>query len=89
MRKRASDLLDGAVDGAVANTHGRLLSHVETDLRGYPGREFRVQLPENFVMHAKIFLVRQRLYQVVVVTTTGRAFRPEVFTFLESFRLAE
>ena len=38
---------------------------------------------------ARIFVVRHRLYQVVVVSKTDKALRPEVFGFLESFRLTE
>jgi hypothetical protein len=86
-QKPASAFLDGAVDGAIANTHSKLLSHTEISLRGHAGREFRAQAADDLVMHARILLVGRRFYQIVVVTKTRSALKREVFKFLESFSL--
>jgi hypothetical protein len=88
-RKAPSALLDGAVNGAVANIHGRLLQHSEISLGAYPGREFRAQTHDGHVMHVRVFVVRHRVYQIMVVSKTDKALRSEVFSFLESFRLVE
>ena len=88
-RRAPSALLDGGVKGAVANIHGRLLQHSEISLGAYPGREFRAQAHDGLVMHARLFVVRHRVYHVLVVSKNDKAFRAEVFSFLESFRLVE
>lgn len=95
--------LDAGRDNALAqNASNKLLSERETSLDGYAGREWLVD-GGNFVLRARAYLVKGRLYQLVLVTSRGTAFmnaRPSADPaartdfyemvsgrFLDSFRL--
>ncbi len=64
----AQSLLDGARDGAINNTHARLIEEKQRHLGEFPGREIRAELPATGIqMRAFIFLVKRRLYQIIIV----------------------
>jgi hypothetical protein len=90
---QASDpeaILAGARDGAVANVNGQLVSDTEISLDGYPGREFSASVTQNgqdFVLRQRVFLVGNRLYQMVVIVPKGTESSTEVEDFLHSFQL--
>jgi hypothetical protein len=82
-------ILDGARDGAVKNTQGRLIDEADIALGAYPGRELNVESSGGTnVMQAHLYVVNHRLYQVIVVTGKGRASSPDLQKFLDSFKLA-
>ena len=81
-------VLDGARDGAVLNTLGKLLSELLIELDGYPGREIKISVAGGKVtIQGRMFLVRNRLYQVLVGTPVDDSYEPAVSRFLDSFRL--
>lgn len=83
-----AELLDGARDGAVANLQGRLLTELLIEHEGHPGREFRIEVPGGTATsQVRMFLVENRLYQMVVVTPREQAFSEDVARFLDSFGL--
>jgi hypothetical protein len=92
---KASDpatMLAGARDGAVANANGQLVSDVEVTLNGYPGREFSAAVTQNgqeFVLRQRVYMVGNRLYQVLVLVPKGEEDSPEVEAFFQSFQLTE
>ena len=64
----AQSLLDGARDGALKNTNARLIDDKERHLGEFLGKEIRAELPNTDVqLWAFIFLVKHRLYQIIVV----------------------
>ena len=81
--------LDGARDGMVRNIHAKLKSSSRITLNGrYPGREVQATLPnKKGIVRAKIFIVDQRLYQVLVIGTTSWATSDDANRFLNSFAL--
>jgi len=80
-------VLDGARDGAVANTQGTLLSELIIEVEGNPGREVKISVDGGKATSiAKIFLVGDHLYQAIVVTPRDDAYRPGVRRFLDSVR---
>jgi hypothetical protein len=63
-RVGSASLLDGARDGAVANTQGKLLSELIIGIAGNPGRELKISAAGGKgTGRAKLVLVGNRLYQ--------------------------
>ena len=84
----AEKLLDGARDGAVSNVQGKLLNEVSISLEKYPGREIRIQVPDGkHTIQTRMYLVKNRLYQVMIVTPKEDSFSKDVTKFLDSFKL--
>jgi hypothetical protein len=66
-----------------------LLGEVENIVLGeYPGKHFKLELPDGSVGSYRIFYVDHRLYQLSVRTHTDRVGAEEVSRFLDSFKLS-
>jgi hypothetical protein len=88
--RNADKMLDGARDGAVSSIQGKLLSELIISLDKYPGREIRIEAPDGkHTIQTRIYLVKNRLYQVGVVTPKEGSFSEDVTKFLDSFKLLE
>ena len=89
----ADTLLDGARDGAIKSFHGKITEEKKITLDGNPGREFNVdaRLKEKIDanMKARIYLVKNRLYQVLVVGEKGKLSTADMDSFVESFKLVK
>ena len=89
-----NDVLDGAVQGGVANVNGKLTRQTDFPLGAYPGREAEFDAPAQGsqpAMHIKsrYFLVNNRLYQVMVVAPQNQGLPAAAQKFLDSFKLIE
>lgn len=86
-------LLDGSRDGAVSNVGGTLINEDTIDLEGNPGRSLiidtQTETGEAATVHARLYLVDNRLYQVLVVVPQTAAEQVNVSTFLDSFTLSD
>jgi hypothetical protein len=83
-------ILDSSRDGAVANLEGKLASEKDIKLGKYTGREIRINVAGGKqLFRARVYLVEQRLYQVVVFGTREAATSKEADKFLDSFKLTE
>jgi hypothetical protein len=93
----ARNVLDGGAQGAVASLSGELLELKEITLVAHPGRALKAKLPDGKILRARMFLVRQRLYQIAITTPAESGSPVEQTTFYElaaskflnSFKLAE
>jgi hypothetical protein len=86
----AAPMLAGARDGGVGNVNGQLVSDAEVTLNGYPGREFSAsvtQAGQEMMLRERVYLVGNRLYQVLVLVPKGQENSTEVEDFLQSFQL--
>lgn len=87
----AEKMLDGARDGAVGNTHGKLTSETAITLAGHPGREVVIEARGEdrppATIKGRLFMVQNRLYQVTVVAPRARSGDQAVDDFLQSFKL--
>ena len=89
-------LLDGGRDTALANMKGKLKSEKEITLEGYPGRHTVAEI-DGGVINARTYVVKNRIYQVMVVTPVFEDMSAEgvelfnsfVDKFLDSFELAK
>jgi len=84
-------ILDGSRDGAVRNANGKLVLENKISLDGNPGRELVIDAKgkggQDATMKARVFLVKNRLYQVMVVAPKGQVSGAEIDDFLKSFKL--
>ena len=85
------DLFAGVRDTWVKRVEGKLLTSSPVTLEGkYPGLEFtaegRVKDAGAF-LHARVYLVDQRLYQVVSMARKGEISQGVVNRFLASFKI--
>jgi hypothetical protein len=85
----AKALLDGVRDG-LKGTDGKVVQDEETTARAgtetITGRAFRIEAGSN-VVRARVFLVENRLYQVMVTGKKSAVDRATADEFLKSFEL--
>jgi len=85
-------ILDGARDGQVETVKGTLLSEKEITLGAYPGRDLEIQVEGSdgaSSLRSRLFMVGDRLYQLVVAGPKGQSTSPNTIKFLDSFKLVE
>ena len=87
----AEKMLNGARNGAVGNTHGRLVSETKISLADHPGRELVIETRGEdqppTIVKGRMFMVKNRLYQITVVAPRGKADDKIIDDFLQSFKL--
>jgi hypothetical protein len=79
-------VLDTVRDGAVTGIKGTLVTTKRITHKGFPGREFQASV-QGALYTSRIFLVGDRLYQMVVVAPVGQLSDSDISKFLTSFDL--
>jgi hypothetical protein len=83
-------IYDSSRDGAVANMEGKLAKEKDIKLGDHPGREVLIDVAGGKrLFRARVYLVGQRLYQVVVFGTKEAATSKDADKFLDSFKLMD
>jgi hypothetical protein len=80
-------LLDGSRDGAVRNIQGQLLSETFIDFKGHSGRELRILGPQKIILKMRIYLVGNRLYQIMTVAEPDYVYDKIINTVFDSFKI--
>jgi hypothetical protein len=86
------ELFQGAINGALENIDGELVSEEEISIDGNPGREFVAEASLegiNVTYKGRYFLVGNRLYQVFVVGNADAIEDDDITTFIDSFELLD
>lgn len=87
----AQKILDGARNGQLSAKSGStLISESPISLNSYPGREVQMTTPEGDGKHAvrnHMYMVNNRLYQVMVVMPRDELFSKNAVKFMDSFKL--
>ncbi len=88
------NVLDGAVQGGIANANGKLARQQAISLGKFPGREVEFDAPAQGAqpaMHvkARYFLADNRLYQVLVIAQQNKGLPDAAQKFFESFQLVK
>jgi hypothetical protein len=84
-------LLDACMKGGADAAHGKLMNPSKITLeKDHSGRRYEIKAPDygGFV-HARCYLVGDRLYQVMVVGERQVTLSPEATMFLDSFALTK
>ena len=82
-------MLDGARDGAVGNVGGELIDEMELAFQDYPGREIEVEVPGKATIRARLILIDNRLYQVMVISPSVEILEKKGTEFFDSFAVGE
>lgn len=89
--EKAEQMLSGARNGAVSNAQGKLASEDRINLGDYPGRELVINAvgPQELAVTIKgrLFMVKNRLYQIMVVSPRGQIGAAATDAFLQSFKI--
>ena len=84
-------LLDSSRDGAVNNLGGTLVSEEKIEIEGNPGRSLIISADtgtnESAIINSHIYLVDNRLYQILVVSPESQKPTTDPKAFLASFSL--
>ena len=88
-KKGGDQILKEARDGSVNTVGGTLLSEHGIFLREYPGLEIRYEgaSGDENAYKSRLYLVKNRLYVMLVTTPKGQPFSAQAEDFLNSFRL--
>jgi hypothetical protein len=89
---RLEEMLDASRDGSVAKVSGKLIREGKLTLMGNPGRELVIETgsqtgPEIRRLQGRLFIVGNRMYQIMVVAPKDQKSRPEPGAFLQSLKL--
>ena len=89
----SEEQLNNARDSMVQSVGGILLLETRQPLGDYPGRELVVNIllsdGTDGIMKARVYLVKNRLYQVMVLVPRTEMEDESITNFLESFKLIE
>lgn len=87
-KKPGGDLLDFAIEGAVANLKGNVIRKASISLGKYMGRELIIDQPIMNQEHTiRLYLVGCRMYQLSVVIPKRDEFKWNRSRFLDGFQL--
>jgi len=85
------EFLNNARDSMLASINGKLVLETRKSLEDYPGRELVVDMKKadgtDGFMKARLYLVNNRLYQLMVIAGTVDASAETITQFLDSFKL--
>jgi len=81
------NMLDDARDDIVKKVKGTLESEKVLDYHGHVGREFEIKVQEQATVKARVFLIDDRLYQIMVISGSERIIKTRGSKFLDSFEV--
>lgn len=82
-------MLIGARDGQLKNLQATATADKAISLNGNPGRDTSFKNAKGFTGRCKSFLVKNRLYQVLALTTNSSTPASDFAKFVDSFQLTK
>jgi hypothetical protein len=91
-QQKPETLLNAARDAMLVEERGKkskLLSEGKVAQSGIEGREFRAATTGGILLRVRLFLVKQRMYQLIVAMPlkSEKGFEKQTLKFLDSFQL--
>ncbi|NES95034.1 MAG: hypothetical protein F6K32_07325 [Desertifilum sp. SIO1I2] len=80
-------LFDSFLEGFARSINGQVVDQNPIQLNRHEGREFRVQMNAGITAIGRVYLVEQRLYQMVAVIHREQNSSQRIQGFFDSFRL--
>ena len=80
-------VLNNAVQGAVNNTKGTLVSKDNIQLNGFYGKTVKINIGASYVIHMKMYLVEYTLYSIQVIYDASNEDNAMAEYFFNSFEL--
>ena len=81
--------LDDVRDGFMKSIRGKLVAEKKAMLDSNPGKEILIEVPGGVNVASRLCLVKNRMYQLVVIGPKEKAAAPEVTRFFDSFKLVK
>jgi hypothetical protein len=81
--------LDNGRDQAAKNLGGTVVKDMQRKLDKFPGREIHIDAPGLGLYRARMYVVRGRLYQIVVLGPRDVALSKESTRYLDSLKLTK
>ncbi|MBT3362408.1 MAG: hypothetical protein HN929_09605 [Chloroflexi bacterium] len=88
-QSNVQDMLDDACSGAVEGAQGSMNSQTSITYSSYPGREINLTTSNDTIITQRMYVVGNRLYQLLIETEAGDASSSNVAKFLDSFELVQ
>ena len=83
-----SDFFRNSIDGAVGSVSGNIISENVIQINDFPGREIKIEFQEGAaIMSLKMFLVKNRMYMLQVITESKNDSNKSIARFMDSFEL--
>jgi hypothetical protein len=79
-------LLDMGAEAGITGAGGKVVSNKPISLDDYPGREVKGEMG-GFLNQSRVYLVKQRLYLLIVWLPADKAGSENAAKFLESFKI--
>ncbi|NUO00379.1 MAG: hypothetical protein HUU01_07150 [Saprospiraceae bacterium] len=80
--------LKASAEGAANNVGGKLLSDVDIELDGFPGKEIKIDFRDGLaIIKMRFYLVKNKMYVIQAITETGKFPNKSVDRFMDSFKL--
>ena len=82
------ELLEGAKNGAIKNSNGRLISETSINFHGLPARDVLIEIPGKAFTSTRYILKSPRFYEIVFFAPTDKGHEQDISKFLDSFKIA-
>jgi hypothetical protein len=89
-KEKEQDLLDGAREGALEYSRGKLVSETRITLGKYPGRQIKIAGERGgiqFTAHWRFYLIGTQIYQLGILNPNSIDTTIEMAKFFDSFKL--
>ena len=87
---QAKAYLEGAEKGAISASKGKIISSKSIELKGFPGRDFSIEVSEEFFMRTRVYLVERRVINMSYTGGTKNSLQSrEARSFFDSLKLSE
>lgn len=86
--EKLEGFFEGAINGAVSNVQGKLLSKKDVKLGKYPGKEITIDFQNGLaVIRSRMYLVEDQMYMVQTIAETAKNGNSAATRFMNSFKL--
>lgn len=82
-----TQVLQGTGNGLATSLKGTIAEQSELQTSGYTGRQFKLTLPDDMRATVRVFLVKGRIYQMILLHHQSKSGAAEFGLFFPSFRV--
>jgi uncharacterized protein YbaP (TraB family) len=88
--EKINDFFDNAITRTVSKVKGKVISQKKLTINEYPGREVLIDYNNGmFIIALRIYLVKNKVYMLQVISETSKVGNESSKRFMESFKLIQ